>query len=148
MRNYLSATDPVYETGDESHLGGTGVRSYDLPTVIKFLKVHGRIADHFLLGAGEGYRPPSEGKSQIRLQQLDLDACGIDEPHRITVRIPVNVGIMQLLPAVKLLRIDDNQQFGRLPVHLQMSVDVVGIPAIKHFEQDLIDLLGIGLGNA
>jgi hypothetical protein len=29
-----------------------------------------------------------------------------------------------------------------------MCIDVVRIPAIKHLEQDLINLLGIGLGNA
>ena len=69
-------------------------------------------------------------------------------PIAVAIRIPVNVGIMKLLPAVKLFRIDDNQQFGGLPVHLHMPLDVVGIPAIEHFEQDLIDLLVIGLGDA
>jgi hypothetical protein len=28
---------------------------------------------------------------------------GLDEPHRTTIRIPVHIGIMRLLPAVKLL---------------------------------------------
>ena len=66
----------------------------------------------FCLGTRERERPPSEGECEIRLQQLDLDAFGFDEPHRITIRVAVNVGIMKLLPAVKLLRINDHQQFG------------------------------------
>src|SRR5260370_27962731 len=131
------------DRGDETHLSDTGVRGYDLPTVIKLLEVHGGVPHRLLLGTRKRDRPPSEGKCEIRLQQLDLDAFGFDEPHRITVRIPVNVGIMKLLPAVKLLRIDDDQQFGRFPVNLQMSLDVVGIPAIKHFEHDLVDPLRI-----
>src|ERR1700733_7293145 len=54
---------------------------------------------------------------------------------------------MQLLPAVKLLGIYDHQQFRRFPIHLHISLDIVGIPAIQHLEQDLINLLGIRLGN-
>ena len=54
---------------------------------------------------------------------------------------------MKLLPAVKLLSIDHNQQFGRLPIHLHIPLNVVGIPAIEHFEQDAIDLLGIDAGD-
>src|ERR1700738_1554795 len=133
---------------DESHLGHTGVRGYDLPAVVKLLEIHGGVPHHLLLGTWERDRPPGEGEGEIRLQQLDLDAFGFDEPHRITIRIAVDVGIMKVLPAVKLLRIDDNQQYGRLPVHLQMSLDVVAIPAMKHFEQDFVDLLAIRLGNA
>ncbi len=49
---------------------------------------------------------------EIRLQDLDLDAFGFDEPHPFTIRIPVNVGIMELLQSVKLFRIDDNQKIG------------------------------------
>ena len=63
-------------------------------------------------------------------------------------QIPINVGIMKLLPAVKLLSIDDNQQFGRLPIDLHILLNVVSIPAIEHFEQDAIDLLGIDHGSA
>jgi hypothetical protein len=55
---------------------------------------------------------------------------------------------MQLLPAVKLLRIDHNQQFRRFPVHSQVSLDIVGIPSVEHFEQDFIDRLTGGLGPA
>ena len=100
-----------------------------------------------LLATWERDRPPGEGEREIRLQQLDLGAFGFDGPHRITIRIAVNVGIMKLLPPVKLLRIDDNQQFGRFPVHLQMPLDVVGVPAIKHFEHDFADPLHIRSGR-
>src|ERR1700730_16172200 len=91
------------------NLGRTGMRDHDLPTVIKLLEVHGGVPYHRLLGTRERDRPPSEGECEIRLQQLDLDAFGLDQPHLIPIRIPVQVGIMQLLPAVKLFRIDDNQ---------------------------------------
>ena len=37
---------------------------------------------------------------------------GSVKPHPFTIRIPVNVGIMELLPSVKLFRIDDNQKIG------------------------------------
>ena len=57
----------------------------------------------------------------------------------------MNVRIVKLLPAVKLLRADDNQQFGRFPVHIQMSLDVVGIPAIEHFEQNFKTCWSSGL---
>jgi hypothetical protein len=33
--------------------------------------------------------------------------------HRIAIRVPINVRIMELLPAGKLLRINHNQQLGR-----------------------------------
>ena len=39
-------------------------------------------------------------------------------PHRSATWISVKVRIVKLLPAVKLLRIDYHQQFGRFPVHL------------------------------
>ena len=41
------------------------------------------------------------------------------------------------------LRVRRNQQLGRFPVHLQMSLYIVRIPAIEHFEQDFVDLLAI-----
>jgi hypothetical protein len=96
-------------TVSESHLGHIGMRGHDLPTVIKLLEVHGGVAHHRLLGSRERDRPPGEGEHEMRLQQLELDAFGLDEPHRITNRIPVQVGIIQLLPAVKQLGINDNQ---------------------------------------
>ena len=52
----------------------------------------------------------------------------------IALRSEYPVGIVKLLPSVKLFRIHHNQQFGRVPIHLQMSFDVVGIPAIEHFK--------------
>jgi len=124
------------------------MRGDDFPTVVKLLQVHGAVSHHQLLRTGEGGRPPRERKCEIRLQQLDLDSGGSDEPHRIAVRIPSDVGIVKLLPSVKLFRIHHHQQFGRVPIRRQMSFDVVGIPAIEHFKQDLINLLGIGRGNA
>src|ERR1700737_4055164 len=95
------------------NLGRTGMRDHDLPTVIKLLEIHRGVPYHRLLGTRERDRPPGEGECEIRLQQLDLDAFGLKDPHRVTIPIPVNVGIMKLLPAGKLLSIDDNQQFGR-----------------------------------
>ena len=85
--------------------------SYDLPTVVKFLKIHGAIACHLALGVGKRDGPPSEGKSQIRLEEFDLDTHRFDVPHEIAIRIAVNVGIVELLPTIKLLRIDHDQQF-------------------------------------
>ena len=73
---------------------------YDLPTVIKLLEVHRGVPYHLLFGVWERNPPPSEGESEIRFQHLDLDAFGFDEAHLITIRIPVNVGIMELLPSV------------------------------------------------
>ena len=131
-----------------SHPANTGMRGYDLPFVVKFLEVHGAVAHYRLLGAWESDRPPSQGKCKIGLQQPDLDAFGLNETHSRTTRIAANVGIVKLLPPVKLLRADDNQQFWRIPVNSQVSFNVVGIPPVEHFEQDLIDLLVIGLGNA
>jgi hypothetical protein len=45
--------------------------------------------------------------------------------------------------SVKLLGINENQQFGRFPIHFQMPPDIVSVPSVEHFEQDLIDLLRI-----
>ena len=130
--------------GAKLHPGDTGMRSYDLPAVVKLLEVHGAVSRHLLLGTWERDRPPGKGECEIRLQQLDLDAFGLDESHRNAIQIPINVGIMKLLPAVKLLSIDYDQQFGRLAIDLHIPLNVVSIPAIKHFEQNAIDLLGIG----
>src|SRR5271166_6735838 len=93
------------------HLGRTGVRGYDLPAVVKLLEVHRSISHHLLLGTREIDRPPGKGECEIRFQQSDLDSAGFDEPHCASIRIPPNVGIMQLLPAINLLRIDHDQQF-------------------------------------
>ena len=60
----------------------------------------------------------------------------------------MNIRIVKLLPAVKLLRADDNQQFWLIPVNSQVSFNVVGIQPVEHFEQNLIDLLVIRLGDA
>jgi hypothetical protein len=65
--------------------------------------------------------------AKVRLQQLDLDAFGLDEPHRITIWIPVNIGIVKLPPAVKLLGVYDNKKFRRFPVHLQMPLNVSAV---------------------
>ena len=124
------------------------MRGYDLPAVVELLEVHGAVSHDLRLGTWEGGRLPGKGECEIRFQQLDLNAFGLDEPHRTTIRIPIDVGVMKLLPAVKLLRIDHDQQFGRLPIHLHIPLDVVSIPAIEHFEQNVIYLLGLGLGNA
>jgi hypothetical protein len=70
---------------------------------------------------------------------------GTKSYHDVAIRIAVEVGIMQLLPTIKLLRINNNQQLRRFPVNPQMSLNVVSIPAIQHLEQDLVDLLGVGL---
>ena len=43
-RSYL-----IQKSLTESHLGGAGMSSHDLPTVAKLLKGHGRIAHHLLL---------------------------------------------------------------------------------------------------
>ena len=139
---------PLMRREDESPSGHTGMRCYDLPAVVKLLQVHGAVSLDLLLGTWESRRPPGKGECEIRFQQLDLNALGLDEPHRSTIRIPIYVRIMKLLPAVKLLRIDHDQQFGRLPIRLHIPLDVVSIPAIEHFEQNVIYLLGLGLGNA
>src|SRR6266446_7242770 len=108
----FTTTVEIYRRArEESHLVGTGVRGHDLPAVVKLLEVHRGVSDHLLLGTRKIDGPPSKGECEVRLEELDLNATGFDQPHRTTIRIPVNVGIMELLPAVKLLRIDHNQQF-------------------------------------
>src|ERR1700730_9454451 len=87
------------------------IRGYDLPAVVRLLEVHRGVAHYLLLGIWKRDRPPSQSECEIRFQELYFDAFGVDEPPPITVRIRVNVGIMELLPAIKLLRIDHNQQF-------------------------------------
>src|SRR5271165_7658116 len=62
-----------------SHVGRAGVRCYDLPTIVKLLEIHGGVPHHLLVGIRKRDRPPSESKCEIRFEQLDLDACGIDE---------------------------------------------------------------------
>jgi hypothetical protein len=94
-----------------SNVGRAGVRSDDLPTVAKLLQVHGGVPHDLLFGIRKSDRPPSESKSEVRLEQFDLNAGGIDEAHGVVIRITVNIGIVKLLPAVKLLRINHHQQF-------------------------------------
>ena len=76
-----------------------------------------------------------------------MNSFGLDEPHRDSIGITIEVGIMKLLPAVKLLGVNDDQQFGRFPVGLHESVDVVGVPTVEPFEYDLMHLLGIRHGD-
>jgi hypothetical protein len=47
----------AHSSGEEDglHLGGTRMSGDDLPTIVKFLEIHRRIANHRLLGAGECY---------------------------------------------------------------------------------------------
>jgi len=123
------------------------MRGYDLPTVGELLQVHGGIAHHLLFGAGERNCPPGQGKSQVRSEKFDLDTGRIDEPHRVAVRVTIDVGIVKLLPAGELLGVNNHQQLRRFPVDVQVSLEVMGIPSVEHFEQDLVDLLGVGLGN-
>src|ERR1700738_1070224 len=110
-RIYYKHVEIYRRARDESHHVGTGVRGHDLPAVVKLLEIHRGVSHHLLLGTREIDGPPSKCECEIRLEELDLNATGFDEPHRTTIRIPVNVGIMELLPAIKLLRIDHNQQF-------------------------------------
>jgi hypothetical protein len=81
----------------------------DLPTVVKLLKVHRGVADNLGIRTRELDAPPRQCKSQVRLEEFNLDAAWINEPHGATIRIAVHVRIVKLLPAVKLLRIDHNQ---------------------------------------
>jgi hypothetical protein len=41
---------------------------------------------------------------------------------------------MQLLPAVKLLGIQTTNNSGDFSIHLHIALDIVGSPAIQHFE--------------
>jgi hypothetical protein len=119
----------------ELHLGSTGMSGDDLPTVIKLLKIHCGIADNLGVRTREFDAPPRQGKSQVRLEEFNLDAAWIDEPHGATIRVTVHVRIVKLLPTVKLLRIDHNQEIRGFPIDVQMSVNVVGVPSIEHFKQ-------------
>jgi hypothetical protein len=136
-----SATAGAY--GIDSHFSSTGVSGNDLPSVVKLLKVHGGVAHYLLLRIGERNGPPGQGKRQVRFEKFDLNTGWIDIPHRVAVRVAVHVRIVKLLPAVKLLGINDNQELGRLPIDLQMTFNIVSVPAIEHFEQHLVDLLGV-----
>ena len=64
--------------GGGSHLGRTRMRGHDLPTVIKLLEVHRGVPHHCLLGGREGDRPPGQRECEIRLQQLNLNALGVE----------------------------------------------------------------------
>jgi len=119
----------------ELHLGSTRMSGDDLPTVVKLLKVHRGIADNLGVRTREFDAPPRQGKSQVRLEEFNLDAAWIDEPHGATIRVTVHVRIVKLLPTVKLLRIDHNQEIRGFPIDVQMSVNVVGVPSIEHFKQ-------------
>jgi hypothetical protein len=79
------------------------MRGNDLPDVVELLEVHGAVSLDLLLRIWESGRPPGKGECEIRFQQLDLNAFGLDEPHRTT---------------------------------------------IEHFDQNVIYLLGLNLGNA
>ena len=75
----------IYRKARESHHVGTGVRGHDLPAVVKLLEVHRGVSDHLLLGTRKIDRPPSKGECEVRLEELDLDATGFDEPHRMMI---------------------------------------------------------------
>jgi hypothetical protein len=100
----------------------------------KLLKVHRGVADNLGIRTRELDAPPRQCKSQVRLEEFNLDAAWINEPHGATIRIAVHVRIVKLLPAVKLLRIDHNQEIGRFPIDVHMSFNVVGaeIPAFQN----------------
>ena len=69
---------------DESHLGHTGVRGYDLPAVVKLLEIHGGVPYHLLLGTWERDRPPGEAvaadasKDAIEIEVI----CSDPSEHR------------------------------------------------------------------
>ena len=67
------------------------MKGYNLPAVVELLEVHRGVPHHLLVGTREIDRPPSKGECEVRLEELDLNATGFDEPHRTTIRIPVNV---------------------------------------------------------
>jgi hypothetical protein len=50
---------------------------------------------------------------------------------------------MQLLPAIDLLGIDHHQQLRRLPICVQILLELVGIPIVEHSQQKFADLLRI-----
>src|ERR1700722_19192672 len=128
----VRARFPLKVWGDGSHLGGTGVRSYDLPPIGELLQIHRGVPHHFLVGIRQINRPPGEGECESGLQEPDLDPARFDESHGATIRVAFYVRVVQFLPAIHLLRIDHHQQLRRFPVSLQMPFDVVSIPAIEH----------------
>jgi hypothetical protein len=71
------------------------MRGHNLPVVTKLLKVHGGVAHHLHFGSWERRRSPGPGEGKIRLEEFDLDARGFYEPHRITVRIPIDIGFLR-----------------------------------------------------
>jgi hypothetical protein len=103
---------PVFRKlgGAKLHLGDTGMRGIRSSSRRQFLEIHGAISTTFCLELGKVTDHQVRANCEIRLQQLDLDAFGFDEPHHITSWIPVEVRIMQLLPAVKLVGIHEHQQ--------------------------------------
>ena len=74
------------------------MRGHNLPAMIKPLEIHRGVPHYLLLGTWEGDRSPRKGQRKIRLQQLDLDAGGLNKPDGLGIGIPVYVGIMKLLP--------------------------------------------------
>ena len=66
--NRLPETNYLVARGGESHLGCTGMKGHDLPTVIKLLEVHGGVPDHLLLGTWERDRPPGESQREVWLK--------------------------------------------------------------------------------
>jgi hypothetical protein len=59
------------------------MRSHYLPIITKLLQIHRGVADNLYLGSWKRRRPPGEGECKIRLQEPDLDAGGLYEPHSI-----------------------------------------------------------------
>ena len=54
---------------------------HNLPAMIKHLKIDGGVPHYYLqLRTREGDRPPRKGQRKVRLQQLDLDAAGLNDP--------------------------------------------------------------------
>ena len=116
---------------------------YDLPNVVKFLEVQSGIANHLLLGIRERHRPPAERESQIRLKEFNLDARWIDVAHGTAIGVSINVGVVKLLPTVKLFGVNDNQQFRRFPIDLKVTLKIVSVPPVQHSEQYFVDQLPI-----
>jgi hypothetical protein len=77
--------------------------------MVKPLEIHCGVPHYLLSGTWEGDRPPRKGKRKIGLQQLDLDAGGLNKQPGLGSGIRVNVGITKLLSPVTFLRIDDDQ---------------------------------------
>ena len=70
-----------------------GLSSLHLPAVVKLLEIHGAVSLDLLLRIWENGRPPGKGECEIRFQQLDLNAFGLDEPHRTTITSGPRIGI-------------------------------------------------------